>query len=236
MNYQHFIPIQLSAPLPDSQEIILHVYDLNQGSHPAHFYRFETQTVRFTQASSLTQRIQLEVIGGEFSQLHQTTHLLLVLQSGTAVISHKQLILCFRAREISPKRDRSLSHAFRLSLGANFDFIDGPKLNSHYSDVTAFLPSLQPSTNTRWGLHVYLFQNRSTSSPVFPGFSSVVDTNQLSHSLLRQDQLGLQISPMFRIGGPGYPQGPFQLFTFLQAEFLQHRSSRIPSGSSLSRT
>lgn len=241
MNYQVFIPVELSGAYEDSQQIVIHVLNLNPDPSSEAVYRFDSQSLFFGPGLPTTQQVQLEIKGS--SRVHPPTDIFLVLvqQTGSAILKQSQIKLVL-APIIQEESDlQQATHRIRFSLGANFDFIDGPKLNNPYADVSGFLPFLvHPESGQalrgihRWGLHLFLYQNRTISSTLNSTIISGEDSLSKSVNHLKQDFLGLQVSPMFRLSGndPSF-RNPFQLYAFLQLEFSQQRLQLQPMNSSI---
>lgn len=229
MNYQSFIPIEVSGAFTDSQDLVVHILDLNQTSDQVG-YSFESQSLTFTSDLPKRQYVHIQVKGRDSPTASSTANLILVLQSGSAILHRNQLILSFQKAAGISSKPSQLHPQFRLSLGANFDFIDGPKLNSQYTDVSAFVPHLISASHHpysfrhRWGLHVFLYQNRSLSSSLNGSPYLSQDTTFQEGAQLKQEFLGMQLSPLFRLSSnTSGLHSPLHLFGFMHMEFTQQR-------------
>jgi hypothetical protein len=101
--------------------------------------------------------------------------------------------------------------AFRVGIGASFDFLNGISASDLYSDVTVFIPALWSG---RFGMDAGLYNGRTTvrrdtvsgirrgyATFVKSGSDSILTVNQTTQrrSDVSYDQLGLYMAPTYKL-------------------------------------
>ena len=242
VSYTYQIPVTITHLPPEDEPVIVEIVDLQTGSASPLMYDLETESVIFTPNHKLTQPVRLNIKGNLGKLPDYDIHLTISVISGWAKVDISSFFLILKVPQNLHQND--YLNAYKLSIGANFDLIDGLSINSSYADISIFHPQLwsyNPGSHRhkkkrlpkdRWGMDIWLYQNRSVTEQ---GTQSSFDSTIFSHASMdtvvqsannfTTDNLGIYFSPLYRIGGQGPSvNNSMSIYLIGQMEFTRFKT------------
>ena len=245
-SYSYQIPVMISALPSEDEPVIIKIIDLATGTAPQTMYEIEEPTLVFNSERNQVQGARINILGNYANLSEYDIHLMISIEVGIAKVEIGTFFLILKTPDNVQKLDPLTN--YKLSIGANFDLIDGLSINSNYTDISVFHPQIWRSQNQerktgksfsgkeRWGMDIWLYQSRSVSenqlastpvndTSVFLPFSDSIFSGSGTNQVMTRDNLGFYFSPIFRLNKlPTSDYSPMSIYVLGQLEFTRTRT------------